>query len=177
MRKRFLFFALFSIGVILDLSSINSYAIFLIELKNGRRIFTENYLVEGDNIILYLKSGSVKIPKEGVQSILEEKGEIKEEEKKETTEEKIDISENLDGKKSAKDLSVEKKEIDIYVKQKAAIQEKLEEAKKVYFNLTEKSEKERARDTMISISKELFSLEEEVMKKNNGILPEWWEKN
>jgi hypothetical protein len=30
---------------------------------------------------------------------------------------------------------------------------------------------------MISISKELFSLQEEVTRRNNGILPEWWKEN
>jgi len=175
MKKCFLFLVLFSIGIILPLSSSSSYAMFLIEFKNGRKIVVEDYRIEGGNIVLYLKSGSARMPKDGVQSILEKKGQIKEEE--ETTEEKIDLPKNPDGKKSSKDISKGKNDIDLYMRRKAEIQRRLEEAKIVYFNLTEKSDKERARETMVSVSKELSSLQEEVMKNNNGILPGWWEGN
>jgi hypothetical protein len=176
MKTRLLFLILLPILLILHLSSINSHAIFSIELKNGRNVFAENYLIEGNNIILYLKSGSVNIQKDEVKSIREEKVELKEGQENKPTEEKIGIRENLDRNKCANSLSTEKKRIEFYVQQKAEMQKKLEEAKEVYFKLTERSEKERARETMIAISKELFSLEEEIMKNNNGIVPEWWKE-
>jgi len=175
MKKRLLFLILLPI-LILHLNSINSHAMFLIELKNGRNVFAENYLIEGNNIILYLKSGSAKIQKDEVKSIHEKNVELKEEQAYKPTEEKTDIRKDLDRNKSANSLSTEKKHIESYVQQKAEIQKKLEDAKEVYLKLTERSEKERARETMIAISKELFSLEEEVTKNNNGIVPEWWKE-
>ena len=64
--------------------------------------------------------------------------------------------------------------IEDYKRKKAEITERLEEAKKIYFEASDKPEKDRARKVMVSISKELFTLEEEVTKKNNGTIPEWW---
>jgi hypothetical protein len=55
--------------------------------------------------------------------------------------------------------------------------ERLEEAKKVYFAATEKTEKDWARQKMISFSRELFTLEAEVKEKHNGSLPDWWKQN
>ena len=171
------FFILFFVGIILHLNSINVDAGFLFKLKNGRTISAESYQIEGDGIILYLEKGSFKISKDEVQSIVETKGEVKEETEEAVKEEKKDVRKNVDQKKSATDSVIKKEEIDSYIKRKAELVEKLEEAKKAYFNATDKSEKEKARKPMISISKELFSLQEEVTRRNSGILPEWWKEN
>jgi hypothetical protein len=176
MKKYFLVICF--VGIILHLHSINSYAGFLFKLKNGRTISAESYQIEGDRIILYLERGSLKISKDEVQSILETKEEVKEEiEKEGVKEEKKEGPKYGDQKDSAADSARKKEEIDSYIKRKAELVKRLEEAKKAYFNATDKSEKETARGPMISISRELFSLQEEVMKRNKGILPEWWKEN
>ena len=175
MKKYFLVICF--VGIILYLNSVNSYAGFLFKLKNGRTISAESYQIEGDRIILYLERGSFKISKDEVQSILETREEVKEEIGEGVKEEKKDVPTNVDQKKSAADSAIKKEEIDSYIKRKAGLVERLEEAKKAYFNATDKSEKEKARGPMISISRALFSLQEEVMKRNNGILPEWWKEN
>ena len=76
----------------------------------------------------------------------------------------------------AKDLVKKGEDTEGYKRKKVEISERLEEAKKDYFSTSNKSEKDNARKIMISISKELFALEDEVMKKNNGVLPEWWKQ-
>ena len=68
-------------------------------------------------------------------------------------------------------------EIESYIQRKAELRERLEEAKNVYFAATEKTEKDWARQKMISASRELFSLEAEVKGKHNGSLPDWWKEN
>lgn len=163
-------FVLLLLGLIVHLGSIEAYAAFLITLKSGRTISTDSYQVEGNGMMLYWGSGTVKIPKDEVQSIHETKVEIKEERKEEDKGEKKDLADNLDKKKS------EREDAGSYIKRKVEIGERLEEAKKAYFDATEKYEKERARERMISISRELFSLQEEVRVKNKGTLPEWWKE-
>jgi hypothetical protein len=175
MKKYFVAFVSFS--MILLLRPALSSAIFLIELKNGRTIRAENYVTEGNNIVLYVKSGEVRISKGEIKSISEKKEDMEEDKNEETADQKRVIPENPDTKESVKNIRPEKNDIESDIKKKAEIQERLEKAKKVYFNAKEKSEKERARETMTSISKELFSLQEEVTKTNNGILPEWWKEN
>jgi hypothetical protein len=175
MKKYFL--VLCFVGIILHLNSINAYAGFLFKLKNGRTISAQSYRIEGDRIILYLENGSFHISKDEVQSILETKEEIKEETEEPVKVEKKDAPKDSDQKQSATGPVIKKEEIDSYVKRKAQLVERLEEAKKAYFNATDKSEKEKARGPMISISRELFSLQEEVTKRNSGILPEWWKEN
>ncbi len=176
MKKRFLSLVLFLTGIIL-LSSINSYAAFLIEFKNGRIIHAQNYRIERNTIVLDLGNGSVSMPKNGVQSIREKKGEIEGTDDRVTAIEKTDVPQNPGPKISSKDPSKDKNNIDSYIERKAEIQRRLEEAKQAYFNATEKSDKKSARETMVSVSKELISLQEEVMKNNNGILPGWWVGN
>jgi len=164
------------IGIILQLTSISSYAGCLVKLKNGREISGEHYRVEGSRILLYLDSGTVRIPKDDVQSVLVVKTEIIEDKKEEPREENKNIALSLKGK-SKEGVAIAKQEIATYIKRKAEIGERLQEAKKAYFNALEKSEKETARERMISISKELFSLQEEVTTRSNGIVPEWLNGN
>ena len=105
---------------------------------------------------------------------MEEKDEIREEKKEQMSEIKKDTSKISEKTALAKDPIKKNESIEDYRKKKAEISERLEEAKKNYFEASDKPEKDRARKVMVSISKELFTLEEEVMKKNNGIIPEWW---
>lgn len=174
MKKYFVAFVAFS-AIVLLWPALSS-AIFIIELKNGRIITAENYITEGNKIILYLKSGEIRISKDEIKSISEKKVEVGAEKKEEAADQKKVVPELPDTKKSTKSLSAEKQEIDSYVRKKSELQERLEVAKKVYFDARDKFNKDRARETMTSISRELFSLQEEVMKKNGGSLPEWWEK-
>lgn len=95
---------------------------------------------------------------------LKKKGEIKEE-REEIRKDKKDGQKNLETNIPGKDLVLKKEQIEYYKKKKLEISERLEEAKKTYFNTTDKSDKDRARKIMISISGECFAIEEEVIKK------------
>jgi hypothetical protein len=164
MKKCDLFLVMFLVGIILHLGSTNSYSSFLITLKTGRTIYAENYRMEGEDMVLYFRNGILKISKDEVQSIFEEKGEIKEE-KGEIGKNEKDTAKNCERNTPAEDLVGKKGEIEYYKRKKLEISERLEEAKKTYFNTTDKSDKDRARKIMISISGECFALEEEVIKK------------
>ncbi len=191
MKRYFKLLLLFLVSLALHLGSTHAYSGFLITLKTDRTLYVENFKMEGDQLVLYLRSGVVKISKDEVQSILEEKGrsvteekEEKEEkgEKEEVGEVKKDVpkkesSKKIEEKKPVEDPGIKKEEIENYKKRKTELSQKLEEAKTVYFNVTDKLEKKRARKTMAPISKELFTLQEEVKKRNKGVLPEWWEEN
>jgi hypothetical protein len=175
MKTYFIFLILFLAGIILHLGPTNAYSSFLITLKTGRTIYAEDYRIEGEHIIVHFKSGILKIFKNEVQSIFEEKGEIKEE-REEIREDKKDGHKNLETDIPGKDLVLKKEQIEYYKKKKLEMSERIKEAKKTYFNTTDKSDKDRARKIMISISGEFFALEEEVITKNNGRLPEWWKE-
>lgn len=171
MKKNVLAILLLSI-LIIFLSLSTSEAGFLIELKNGRTIYTDHYQMEGNQIILYFETGTMKFAKDEIKSIVQSKRPVEEIEKKE---EKISPP-KPDEKVKGKEPSLGKEDIDQYKKKKKEIQKRLDEAKKVYFESTDKEEKNKARKIMLSISDELYSLQEEVKKKNNGILPKWWQE-
>ena len=164
--KKLLFVIWF--GIVFFVSSALSYAGFLIQLKNGRTIYTENYRIEGDQILLFLESGVVNISKAEVQSILQDTREI---------EEKKGPPEKLEEKIIQKDRVSGKADIEYYKKKKREIQGRLDEAKKIYFDAANKNEKDEARKIMLSISNELFNLQDEVKKNNNGIIPHWWQED
>ena len=165
------------VGMILQLTSISSHAGVLIKLKTGRAISGEHYQVEGNGVLLYLDSGTVRIPKADIESIVVTKAEIRKDKKEETKEENKDIALSHEKGKPGEDLSTGKEGNDSYIKRKLEIGERLEEAKKAYFSASEKYEKDNAREKMISISRELFSLQEEVTKRNNEVVPEWFKEN
>jgi len=176
MKKYFLFFTLLWAGMILHLGSTNSYASFYIVLNNGRTIQAEKYRTEGEHLLFYFEGGVIKVLKSEVQSILGEEDKIKEKKIEERSENKKDILKTPERTLLAKDLVKKGEDTEGYKRKKVEISERLEEAKKDYFSTSNKSEKDNARKIMISISKELFALEDEVMKKNNGVLPEWWKQ-
>ena len=174
MRKYNLIFTLIVIGIILHLGATFSYSSFLVGFHNGRTISVEGYRVEGEQIFLYFNGGVVKFSRNEVKSILEQKDQIKEEKKEERSEVIKDTPKAPVKTALAKDPEKKSEGIEDYRKKKAELSEKLEEAKKTYFETLDKSDKDSARKVMISFSKELFALEEEVRQKNNGVLPDWW---
>jgi len=183
MKKNVLAILLLSI-LIIFLSLSTSEAGFLIELKNGRTIYTENYEIEGDKIVLYLKNGIVKFSKDEIKSIVEAKGEIEEDQAEVKKGDKKEVSkeDKKDTPKSPEKGKVEKApaiggaEIERYKKKKAEIKTRLDETKRVYFETTNKEEKNKARKIMLSIADEMFGLEKEVKERNNGELPQWWQE-
>ncbi len=192
MKKNCLLIILLSVGVIL-LSDF-AYAQFIIKLKSGREIYTEAYQDEGKHVVVYLKAGTLKISKGDILSITQikekrvvEEEEVKVEKKEEkvekvTTEEKKETVEKKEVKKEeaaakpGKDPNFTDAEIEQYKKRKKETQARLDEAKKVYFDTIDKEEKNKARRIMLSIANEMSNLQEEVKKKNNGIIPKWWQE-
>lgn len=191
MKKKFYIFILSAVGIIILLTYTTSYSGFLIKLKNGREIYTEAYQTEGNYLILQFRGGVLKISKNDVQSISQEKRRIEDEEQQGKKEEKVEKvgktgTEGKEDKKETKEVKKEtppktekasgmgQAEIDQYKKRKAEIRTRLDEAKKVYFDTTDKEEKNKARKIMLSISNELYNLQDEVKKNNNGVLPKWW---
>ena len=67
-------------------------------------------------------------------------------------------------------------EIESYLQKKAELRQRLEIAKKVYFDATERTGKDWALKKMISCSRELFALETEVKERHKGSLPNWWKE-
>ena len=163
--------------IIFVLSPVSSDASFLVEFHNGRKLSVEGYRVEGTNYELYLESGSLRVPVEEIKSIREKKDDVvrlpKEETEKNEPKTPLDPGEQ----KISKNSATQDTEIESTLKRKAELRERLEEAKNVYFAATEKTEKDWARQKMISSSRELFSLEAEVKEKHNGSLPDWWKEN
>ena len=183
---------LWALLMILVLSPGSSDASFLVEFHNGRRVRVEGYRMEGKSYELYLESGCLRVPTEEIKSIQEKKDDVARLPKEETQREEPKrtgapgeqkVSKNPEASGSPGEQKVSKNsvpqgaEIESYIQRKAGLRERLEEAKKVYFDATEKTEKEWARQRMISASRELFSLEAEVKEKHNGSLPDWWKEN
>ncbi|MEA3416828.1 MAG: hypothetical protein U9R02_11855 [Thermodesulfobacteriota bacterium] len=147
---------------------------YLIELKNGSTFITYHYWAEVRQIKFYFRGGVVGIEKEFVKAIRKSDTAYKEE---------------IDSKKKRADLESEINEkpkmtgtVDLeYYKEKKSMLEaelnrtldKLREATK---NKDSKAKK-KARDEVKKISAKMYDLTAELIKKNNGKMPEgWWEK-
>ena len=168
---------LWGLFMILVLSPVYSDAGFLVEFQNGRTVRVEGYRMDGKSYELYLESGCLRVPAEEIKSIQEKKDDVARLPKEETEKNEPKTPVDPGEQKISKNSVPQGTEIESILKRKAELRERLEEAKKVYFDATEKSEKDWARQRMISFSRELFSLEAEVKEKHNGSLPDWWKEN
>jgi len=150
------------------------FSSYLIELKNGSTFITNHYWKDGRQIKFYYYGGVVGVEKEFVKAIRESD---------------IAYKEEIDSKKKRIDLESEINEkpkmtgtVDLeYYKEKKSLLEaelnrtldKLREATK---NEDSKAKK-KARDEVKKISAKMYDLTAELIKKNNGKMPEgWWEK-
>jgi len=163
--------------MILVLSPVSSDASFLVEFHNGRRLTVEGYRIDGKSYELYLQSGSLRVPAEEIKSIQGKKDDVARLLKAETEKSELKATVDPGEQKVSKTSVPQDAEIESYIQRKAELRERLEEAKNVYFAATEKTEKDWARQKMISASRELFSLEAEVKEKYKGSLPNWWNQN
>ena len=158
------------------------FSSYLVELKNGSTFIISHHWKEGGQIKFYYYGGVVGIEKEFVKAIRESDIAYKEE---------IDSKQNGVGPKSKINeksgiIPIEKKEkhetVDLeYYKEKKSLLEaelnrtfdKLREATK---NKDQKAKK-KGRDEVKKISARMYDLTDELIKKNNGKMPEgWWEK-
>jgi len=158
------------------------FSSYLIELKNDSTFIINHYWKEGGQIKFYYYGGIVGIEKKFVKAIRESDIAYKEE---------IDSKQNGVGPKSKINeksgiIPIEKKEkhetVDLeYYKEKKSLLEaelnrtfdKLREATK---NKDQKARK-KAKDEVKKISAKMYDLTDELIKKNNGKMPEgWWEK-
>jgi hypothetical protein len=61
------------------------------------------------------------------------------------------------------------------VELKATLDKSLEKFRQASSN-KDQAAKKKAMDEMTAISKQMFALDDEVKKKHDGVLPDWWEK-
>lgn len=155
---------------------------YLIELKNGSTFITNHYWKEGQQIKFYYRGGVVGVPKNFVKAI--RKSDIAYKEEIDSKQDSVDPKSKINGKSGI--TTTEKKEkygtVDLeYYKEKKSLLEaelnrtldRLREATK---NKDRKAKK-KARDEVKKISAKMYELTAELIKKNNGKMPEgWWEK-
>ena len=167
MKRRIVFYFLFSMTMIFQMQSYAD-AGFMITMKNGRAIPADNYQVKGDTIVIFFDDGTLTFSKEEVQSIKEDLSKIKtvDFEQRVMKPEEKKVEESKREAKDAKTNDVAVKNEEAKSKKKTEITERLEEAKKAYFEAKEKAEKDTARERMVSISRELFNWVEENEKGN-----------
>ena len=150
------------------------FSSYLIELKNGSTFITNHYWKEGRQIKFYCYGGVVGIEKKFVKAIRESDMAYKEE---------IDSKNkriNLENKINEKPKMTETVDLEYYKEKKSLLEaelkrtlDKLREATK---NKDSKAKK-KARDEVKKISAKMYELTAELIKKNNGKMPEgWWEK-
>ena len=155
---------------------------YLIELKNGSTFITNHYWKQKGQIKFYYRGGVVGIPKNFVKTI--RKSDIAYKEEIDSKQDSVDPKSKINGKSGF--TTTEKKEkygtVDLeYYKEKkllleAELNKTLDKLREATKNKDQKAKK-KARDEVKKISAKMYDLTDELIKKNNGKLPEgWWEK-
>ena len=175
MKKTFCF--VIAVAFLLGLSSA-ARAGFAIQLKNGRILPTPEFWEEKEVIKFYWESGIASIPKEVIRSI----GFIKEVPVMTPPNPKEPVPEPkaiVDIEKKSAEPGAGKEKIDAgyYKKQRAFFTEKYEQAYERYLEASSRHDREakkRAWEEFNRYGGQVSALEEELKKKNQGVLPKWW---
>jgi len=175
MKKIFGF--VIAVAFLLGLSSA-ALAGFAIQLKNGRILPTPEFWEEKEVIKFYWESGIASIPKEVIRSIglIKDVPAVKAPNPKESITEPAAI---LPKEKRTAEPVAEKEKIDAgyYKKQRAFFTERYEQAYERYFEASSRHDREAKRKAWEEFNRyggQVSALEEELKKKNQGVLPTWW---
>ena len=181
--KRIIMVILFGIVVFFPLVCSAAY---VIHLKDGRSFTTSECREEGDQIKFKRFGGVIGIPKDQVKEI-EEIEDLPEEKAEAAVPEaaaKAKSAEQVKGEQKPEEVSEKKKDeskngIDkeVILKEKRRILAKkglimsaYQQAKKA----GDKEEKDKQRENLLLLEKELAKIREEVRAANQGRLPPWW---
>lgn len=184
MMKKIIFLTAITFTFFLSSASLADY---VIKLKNGRSLPTPKFWEEKEEIKFYWANGIVGIPKEDILSVRRTKeapgvGTSFAREPAPKLKEAIEKPEGVppEGKKTS-EVEAEKDKIDVeyYKKQKAFLMGKFDQAYARYLEATsrqDKEAKEKAWEEFNRYGGQVITLEEELKKKNKGVLPKWWKE-
>ena len=175
----------------------NSYSI---QLENGGQLITNLYWEEGNQIMFYIYGGIAGVQKKFVKSISESKlsfkdknddkpSESSDDERKISNLEKIKNNEPIKGdistpvgtdeKMQGEERSHEGIDFEYYRKTKIKLRAQFDQARENYLQASSNKDpeaKELARKDMVEFSKQIYDLADELKRKNNGMLPDWWQQ-
>jgi hypothetical protein len=185
---------LFSVS---SLAWSNPYSI---QLENGGQFITSRYWEEGNQIMFYIYGGIAGVPKKSVKSIRESKLSHKDKNEGKLSEstnnnrkisnlETVKDNEPAKGdigspgetgeKKQGEKRSPEGLDFEYHMKTKIKLREQFDQAREKYLEASSNKDpeaKELARKDMVEFSKQIYDLADELKRKNNGVLPDWWEQ-
>jgi len=185
--KKLFFLITITLSFFLSSAAIAGY---VITLKNGGSISTIIFWSEKEEIKFYWADGIVGILKEDILSIeriKESPGERietipYEKDPLPISKEAITGPEEISGKRrKISEAEPEKDKIDVehYKKQKVFYTEKYQEAYERYLDAASRQDEEakiKAWEEFNHFGGQVITLQEELKKKNKGVLPEWWKQ-
>ncbi len=175
MKKLFCF--MIAVAFLFGLSSV-AFGGYAIKLKNGRILPTTAFWEEKGVIKFYWETGIATIPKEVIRSI----GFTKDVPVMTAPNPKRSMAEPaaiLPQEKKTAEIGAGKEKVDIgyYKKQKAQFTEKYEQAYERYLAASSRQDREakkKAWEEFNQYGSQVSALEQELKKKNSGVLPKWW---
>jgi hypothetical protein len=175
----------------------NSYSI---QLENGGQLITNLYWEEGNQIMFYIYGGIAGVQKKFVKSISESKLSFKDKNEDKSAE-SSDVERKISNFEKIKDNEPTKADIstpvgtgektqgekrspegidfEYYRKTKIKLRAQFDQAKENYLQASSNKDpeaKELARKDMVEFSKQIYELADELKRKNNGVLPDWWQQ-
>ena len=153
-------------------------AAYLIRLKNGGEFKTLKYWSEGNQIKFYIYGGVAGIQKDSVRKIEKTASENIIYKKSQSRQKVAEIPPGANDRKDEK--PEEKLDINYYKEKKSQLETELKRAldrvREADKNKDSKA-REEARGEAKKISAKMYDLTAEMIKKNNGKMPEgWWKK-
>jgi len=158
------------------------FSSYLIELKNGSTFIINHYWKEGSQVKFYYYGGVVGIEKDFVRKIRESDLPYREEIIEQAASQTPEIASKEAWKKAGEEIKEEEEKIDVtfYKNKKSTLMESYRKAKKKLQQATKDLNgalQREANNELKEISKQRAAIAREIKEKNNGILPEWWQRH
>lgn len=157
---------------VLLLLPLNSFAYYVVHLKNGRQIVTSQYQHQGNKIFIQTEHGFVELREDAVRSIdKKDESQMLQHDK----EEKIgtaSLAKEDQKPNTAKAMSTEE-----YKKKKEDIKLEIETVLEQYresISQRDKDKQELLRQELTGLSKQIYDINDMVKARHNGRLPEGW---
>ena len=166
--------------IILLLIPSTCIASYIIKLKSGSEILVHSYWREGNKILFHYYGGTVGFPNDSIESIemLSEPSDFPDDiipEKKINYKKTAEIDES---RPTSKDLETKSKVDDDYKNKKINLLKRLQiQQKKLAEAISAGKEDmwiERRKRKIKDLMTDIDNLANEIMDKNDGVLPKWW---
>lgn len=152
-------------------------ASYLIEFKSGSKFATSHYWTTGNTVHFYSHGGVMGVPQSMIKRISTSDQAPKPEIRTQPVEQAKENKQEQTEEAPPEPIKTQETDIEALKKKKVALEEKLDETKRIYEQATESGSREEIQSALqefLRYRDALVQYHKEILEQNNNELPKWW---